>query len=171
MSLQRNRRFTQNYLMLGKCKLDNLGIILKLRHCSIRICNKTPFHTLRAKGPFPMPGAQSQFISTLTVQFRTQNIRFINNPNKTALCTGLYTFAFGHSSVLSLHNYGLSTAIMLCTYYCRHALGALQRTLDRIRTDLDVKNNSLQVDQQCMAVRESLAQHPHPSELARPPTN
>ncbi len=55
MSLQRNQRFTQKYLMLGKCKLGILGIILKLRHCSIRIGNKIPFHTLRAKGPIPMP--------------------------------------------------------------------------------------------------------------------
>lgn len=41
---------------------------------------------------------------------------------------------------------------------CRYTLGALQRTLDRIKRDLDVKTNSLELDQQCMQVREKLAQ-------------
>lgn len=63
--------------------------------------------------------------------------------------------------------YPVLTVVVLCIY-CRRALGALQRTLDRIRNDLGVKNNSLQVEQQCMVVRESLAQHPHSSELAKP---
>ena len=55
----------------------------------------------------------------------------------------------------------------MCTC-SRHALGALQRTLERVKQDLTVKINSLSLDQQCMQVREKLAQHPKPSELSHP---
>lgn len=49
-----------------------------------------------------------------------------------------------------------------------HALGALQRTLERIEEDLAVKSHSLSLDQQSMEIREKLAQHPKPSELSHP---
>jgi hypothetical protein len=50
----------------------------------------------------------------------------------------------------------------------RHAEGALKRTLNRIQEDLMVKNNSLALDQQCMATREKLSEHPKGEELAKP---
>ena len=39
-------------------------------------------------------------------------------------------------------------------------LGVLERTLERIETDLQIKTNSVQLDEQCMEVRQKLSEHP-----------
>ena len=57
------------------------------------------------------------------------------------------------------------------THTHRRALGTLQRTLERITSDLAVKDNSLAVDHQCMQTRERLSEHPKAHELMRPPSS
>ncbi|XP_065891426.1 tektin-B1-like isoform X3 [Dysidea avara] len=47
------------------------------------------------------------------------------------------------------------------------ALGTLERTLQRINSEIAVKTNSLQLDNQCMKVREKLQQHPNADILIR----
>ena len=42
----------------------------------------------------------------------------------------------------------------------RETLGVLERTLERITTDLGVKKKSLDLDAQCLQVRAKLSQHP-----------
>jgi tektin-2 len=47
----------------------------------------------------------------------------------------------------------------------KQGLGTLQRTLQRINDDIDVKTQSQKLDEQCLSVRQQLADHPKPHQL------
>ena len=44
-------------------------------------------------------------------------------------------------------------------------MGTLNRTLERIKEDLGVKERSLQLDNQCLEVRKKLSEHPSTQQL------
>ena len=54
----------------------------------------------------------------------------------------------------------------ICIYiYCRHTLETLERTLQRIKEDLSVKTNSLNIDDECTNLRLQLAEHPNADKI------
>ncbi len=63
-------------------------------------------------------------------------------------------------SVLFTYSYGFVTDLFIKLYNTRLANGTLNRTLGRINDDIYTKTNSLNLDQQCLDIREKLSEHP-----------
>ena len=63
------------------------------------------------------------------------------------------------SVVLNLHS--------VFSFLLRSSLGTLRRTLGQIISELEVKRNSLAIDQKCMEEREKLTAHPSGEELIK----
>lgn len=62
---------------------------------------------------------------------------------------------------------GVPNIFTVLLHSIRLSLGTQQRTLAQINSELEVKTNSLAIDQKCMEEREKLKAHPSGEELIK----